>query len=403
MAERSLGRVSAVALVLLVGAAVLGTSRTVESLLVIAVLAAAVAVGHLLRVPAPSGGHLHLGLAAAAATPLLVADSEAVAAVLAIGLAVTWGVGRLWQGQQWVTGALLVTQTAGFAAFAATFFALRSSLASGAMPTDYVKLAAIGGAAIAWFVTTAVLRALIGHEREQLAFHYLWLLALSDWPVMLSLFATGALAGFAWDVMGLWTLPLALMPYGFSHVAFVRTQGTRITYRQTIQALARIPEVAGLTEGGHAARTADLAVAIAKDLGLTPAEVTELEFAALMHDVGRITLNEPAVLKAGYSDQDVARWGAEIISEAPYLRRVSHYVAQQHQPYRRPGEARDESLPMASKIIRAASAYDQAVSETGLPPLEAIEVLHAGAAYDFDPAVVGSLRRVASRRGAIAY
>jgi HD-GYP domain-containing protein (c-di-GMP phosphodiesterase class II) len=38
----------------------------------------------------------------------------------------------------------------------------------------------------------------------------------------------------------------------------------------------------------------------------------------------------------------------------------------------------------------------------GLSPLEAIETLHRGAAYDYDPEVVGALRRVLERRAAIA-
>ena len=76
---------------------------------------------------------------------------------------------------------------------------------------------------------------------------------------------------------------------------------------------------------------------------------------------------------------------------------------QQHAPYRRPGEQIDEALPLPSKIIKVASAYDSAVTDTGLPPIEAIEVLHRGAAYDFDPRVVQSLRRVMQRTGAIAY
>jgi HD-GYP domain-containing protein (c-di-GMP phosphodiesterase class II) len=141
---------------------------------------------------------------------------------------------------------------------------------------------------------------------------------------------------------------------------------------------------------------------MAREIGLHPNEVTELEYSALMHDVGRITLTEPAILKAGYTDEDIARWGAQIIAEAPYLQEVSQYVRVQHNPYRRPGEAKDPDVPMISKIIKVASAYDHSVHEVHLSPLEALERVHRGSAYDFDPEVSGSLRRVLVQRGVIA-
>ncbi len=196
-----------------------------------------------------------------------------------------------------------------------------------------------------------------------------------------------------------WAVPLALLPYAFSHLAFVRYNNTRVTYGQTIRALAQIPEVAGLATPGHSERTAAVAVAIARDIGLHPDEVSELEYAALMHDIGRITLNEPAILRAGYTDEDLARWGAQIISEAPFLEKVGELVREQHRPYRSIGEERDESVPLASKIIKVASSYDQALHDQMLSPLDALELLHLGSTYDYDPDITASLRRVVGARG----
>jgi HD-GYP domain-containing protein (c-di-GMP phosphodiesterase class II) len=118
-----------------------------------------------------------------------------------------------------------------------------------------------------------------------------------------------------------------------------------------------------------------------------------VDIAALMHDIGRITLNEPTVMEQGWTDDDLARWGAEIIAGAPSLSRVAGYVRRQHEPFRKPGETSDPSLSTVSRIIKVASAYD-AGNAGGLTPLQAIEELHQGAAYEYDPEVVGSLRRV---------
>ncbi len=120
-----------------------------------------------------------------------------------------------------------------------------------------------------------------------------------------------------------------------------------------------------------------------------------------MHDIGRITLNQPSILRMGFTDEDIARWGSEMVAEVPYLDHVSELVLKQHEPYRRPGEQKDPDLPMGAKIIKAASAYDHATTELGFMPVEALEVLHRGAAYDYDPDVVGAIRAVLERQQAV--
>ncbi len=95
-----------------------------------------------------------------------------------------------------------------------------------------------------------------------------------------SLFAVGALFAYALPELGWWAPVVALLPYSFAHLAFHRSHTARITYRQTIRSLARIPEVAGLSPDGHSDRTADLAVSVATELGLNPHDVQLVEFAA---------------------------------------------------------------------------------------------------------------------------
>ena len=360
-------------------------------------------VGQSIKVPAPGRSSLHVGIGAAAAVPLLLPEPAAVAATYTLGLLGSWVVGMLRGEDRNAAGDSLLAEMLALAAYGSVFFAIHGAYGGMGIDAHLAEILGVTAGAVAWFAGGAAAQTLIGIGEQGRALRYQWLQSMADWPVVLSLFASGSLFAFAYPVIGMWAIPTAIMPYGFSHVAFVRYSGTRITYGQTIRALARIPEVAGLAGEGHSTRSADLAVAIGQDIGLTPAQVTELEYAALMHDIGRITLNEPAILKAGYTDQDIARWGSQIIAEAPYLQRVAEFVRQQHAPYRRPGEQWDESLPLPSKIIKVASAYDQAVVETGLPAIEAVEVLHRGAAYDFDPKVVRSLRRVIAHRGEIAY
>jgi hypothetical protein len=358
----------------------------------------------LVTVPAPSGSRLSLGIGAAVAASVLLDDPVALGASISIALVVSWLIQtRFDVGPQRSDGDYLADSLAMVLYAVVYSYAYEIITTHFDLQPTWAVLSAVAVAGFAWFSFRAVVAAFVGLERSDLAGRYLWLLALEDWAVVLSMFAAGTLFGLAWEVMGLWAVAVAILPYAFAHTAFERYSSTRITYGQTIKALAQIPEVAGLAPLGHSTRTSDIAVAIAQEMGLSPAHVTELEYASLMHDVGRITLNEPAILRAGYTDEDIARWGAQIIAEAPYLEHVSELVRLQHRPYRSPGVEFDPDIPMTSKIIKVASAYDQTQMEEGLSAVESLERIHQGSAYEFDPRVAASLRRVLVFRGVIAH
>lgn len=370
----------------------------------VAVWVVAMTVVMLITVPAPSGTRLSLGIGAVVAGSILVEDPVALAASVSIALVLSWLIQRTFDVGPDRADTELIAESFAMAVYVVLYLS-----AFGAVNEmfefehGWAVVLSMSAAGLAWFVFRAVVAAFVGLERTDLAGRYLWLLALEDWAVVVSVFAAGTLFGLTWPVMGLWSLAVAILPYAFGHLAFERYHSTRITYGQTIRALAQIPEVAGLAPRGHSTRTADLAVAVAQELGLHPNDVVELEYAALMHDVGRITLNEPAILKAGFTDEDIARWGAQIIAEAPYLEYVSELVEQQHRPYRSPGIEIDPDVPMPSKIIKVTSAYDQGQIEMGLSPVEALEKIHQGSAYEFDPTVAASLRRVLVFRGEIPF
>lgn len=223
----------------------------------------------------------------------------------------------------------------------------------------------------------------------------------SDGAVFVSLLATGALLGLSYEAIDGLAVLVAVLPYAFTALAFRRLAQTKETYEQTLIALAQIPEVGGHTPMGHAARTNDLAKAVAKRIGVSPKDYEHINYASFLHDIGRITLNEPSILRQGFTDVDLAGWGAEIVGETKYLEDVAMIVRRQHEPFRSPGEVSNPDLPLASRIIKVCSAYDESVHEMGFSPLEALERIHRGTVYDFDPDVVRELRAVLERRGVL--
>lgn len=353
-----------------------------------------VAASTFMRLPTSSGNQLSLVFAVVSAAPLLLTDSQGLpngadlGVVVALGYLGGWVAHQLRGIESGVTSRFIRGSVG-----AAAFVILYASLAS-VFVSDGGRLGSFVVGAVAWFGIETGMWALSQYDSNSISRRYLSRLAAQDWSVAFSLFIAGALFGFTWPDLGVWTLAIVLVPFAFAYLAFHRAHTARVTYGQTIKALARIPEVAGLSPDGHSDRTAAVATAVAQELGMTPDQVTEVEYAARLHDIGRITLNEPNIIKMGFTEEDIARWGSEIIGEAPYLRPVADLVKQQHHPYRRPGEQRDPHLPVASKIIKAASALDHATHELGFSRLEALEVLHRGAAYDFDPDVVAAVRDV---------
>jgi NACalpha-BTF3-like transcription factor len=374
--------------------------------LYIAIAVAALVVGSMFNVATSNAGnHFTMGLAVAAAIPFVfsgldVVEPAASIAAIGIGLALVW-VFRHSRGEDHSELLpVLVRRFGGYVVYAVVYSAMRVGLFAD-LDGGWEDLFPFAVALIAWLVVEVVIRSLFVVGPRELSRSYLARALLHDLNVFIGLALTGALFGELFAPIGWWAVPIALLPYSFAHSAFKRFQQTKTTYRQTIRALARIPEVSGLGIDGHADRTTETATSIAKEMGLGPSQVDDVEYAALMHDIGRVSLSEPQILKMGYTDDDLARWSAEIIAESPYLERVAEQVRHQYEPYRKPGEQEDPDVSIVSRIIKVAAAYDWKVHKSGMSPLSALEELHAGAAYEFDPEVVASLRRLLEGRGVL--
>ena len=388
----------------LIGAALAAPGYAMTRSLTVATLI--LAISALMAVTVPTGGSVRysLSLAAVAATPLVLLNRDELEPLHAIVVLVLGSlgshiylatIGKSLRANISSLGRHLVDALAFLAVFALLLAATNGKI--GDTPEGALTLS-ISVAAFVWFASDSALWSITERVSSRQSWNHHFAIAMSAWPVAASVLATGVFFGIVWtSTFWWWALPVSLMPYAFAHVAFHRAHETRRTYRQTLRALSRIPEVSALSPEGHGDRTAKLSLDIARELGMSPKDMHDLEFAAQMHDIGRITLNQPSILRMGFSDEDIARWGSEMVAEVAYLENVSELVLKQHEPYRRPGVQKDPDLPMGSKIIKAASAYDHATTELGFMPVEALEVLHRGAAYDYDPDVVVAIRSVLER------
>jgi hypothetical protein len=216
--------------------------------------------------------------------------------------------------------------------------------------------------------------------------------------------ATGALIALAASIMGTWALPVFVIPLLLTQFSFRRYAAIRATSLQTIRALSRVTELGGYTESGHSRRVSELAVAVGRELGMSDADLLDLEYAALMHDIGQLSLTEPipggATVVAAPADQRrIAGLGADVIRQTGVLDGVAAIVERQAEPYRRAHQGNDIAVPLASRIIKAVNAYDDLVGESTETArrLDALERLRLGMAYEYDPRVVDSMAKAIER------
>ena len=207
--------------------------------------------------------------------------------------------------------------------------------------------------------------------------------------------ATGAVMALAVAVVGLWALPVFCVPLLLTQLSFRRYAAVRATYRQTIASLARATEIAGYTPAGHARRVAALSRAVGRDLGLSGRDLTVLEYAALMHDIGQLSLVDPvpAGATAGLPAEEqrrIALLGGAVVRQTGVDGAVAVVVERQADPYRQ--------QPVAARIVRTVNAYEEKARDAGPGgPLTALEELRLATAGDHAPDVVEALARVLAR------
>ncbi len=201
---------------------------------------------------------------------------------------------------------------------------------------------------------------------------------------------------------------VALLVLPFHRWAMELVLGERITYMRIIESLVRACEIGLPRMRGHARRVADLSVAIGRGVGLVENDIEALEYAALMHDIGMIGLEDELSSPDAHSRAealiaDHVRLGAEIVSELP-RRDVREMILNHHAPYQlRAGEdARaGRRISVGARILALAEDVDSKLY--GLFPYqrshtmsEVVESVICGRGTMYDPEVVDAFLAVRS-------
>lgn len=150
---------------------------------------------------------------------------------------------------------------------------------------------------------------------------------------------------------------------------------------------------------GHSERVALIARHIAEQLKLDPIQINNIYLAGLLHDVGKIGIDEAILRKPGRLTDDEytqikrhSQIGADILKPIKKMEQVAHTILCHHERYDGNGypnrlAARD--IPLAGRIIMIADSFDVMIADRtyskALPVPAALAEIRRFAGTQFDP------------------
>jgi len=159
---------------------------------------------------------------------------------------------------------------------------------------------------------------------------------------------------------------------------------------------------------GHATRVTRLAIALADELGIVEDDIEELEYGAMLHDVGKIDMPAEILCKpAPLSDAewDVMRThpqvGYDLVKKLPQFSRAAEIVLAHHEAFDGSGYPhglKGNDIPLGARILTIADSYDSMThphtQRPAMPREMAVREIERCSGSQFDPDAAVALGRV---------
>ncbi len=150
------------------------------------------------------------------------------------------------------------------------------------------------------------------------------------------------------------------------------------TFFQTAEALATAIEKRDPYTGGHTKRVSDFSLAIGEEMGLSPEELENLKLSAILHDIGKIGVEDRILRKPGRLTKEEflqmsthPELGYEIVSHIRSLEPVIPGMRYHHErPDGRgyPAHLKGRKIPLLARIIAVADCWDALTSDRPYRP-----------------------------------
>lgn len=158
----------------------------------------------------------------------------------------------------------------------------------------------------------------------------------------------------------------------------------------------------------HSETVASYSLALARELGFTEESSSQLEVAALFHDVGKLCVPDRILRKPGPLTADERRileqhpaFGALLVNPVSLPEPVLDAIRYHHERYDGlgyPEGLKGAGIPLTARILAVADAFSAMIADRpyrkALPIAEAVEQIRDHSGAQFDPVVANSLIRI---------
>lgn len=207
---------------------------------------------------------------------------------------------------------------------------------------------------------------------------------------------------------------LGQLATSFNHMAMQlerHDKNQREMFIDTTKALAAAIDAKDPYTRGHSQRVAQISLQIAKELGLSPSDQQKVNIAALLHDVGKIGIEDRILKKPSkLTDEEYSiikqhpRWGAMIMGHISQLKEIIPGIQFHHERLDGTGypEGRSgDEVPVLARIIAVADTFDAMTTDRlyqkALDPHFVVSKMMEWKGARYDSAVVDSLTRIYTR------
>ena len=201
---------------------------------------------------------------------------------------------------------------------------------------------------------------------------------------------------------------LLIGPLLLARHSFHLYQDSKLQYYKTIKALTASIEAKDPYTEGHSRRVELYAGQIAKKLGLDGVTIHAIEVAALLHDIGKIGIQDSILNKKGKliepelsQIRSHPQIGLKILEDVELPRNSKAMIEHHHERYDGngyPSGLKGDEVPIEAYILSAADAYDAMTSDRpyrkAMTPDEAMDILLENRGTQFHPKVVDAFIKI---------
>lgn len=280
------------------------------------------------------------------------------------------------------------------------------ALSAGAIPALLLSC-------LAFVLTASVIESVLRSRREY-ALGEFWLLNFGrNLHHLLFTAILGGVISIAARDIGIMAFAVFAFPILLTRDAVRRNLDLRASRMEALKALSSSVDARDRYTYDHSSRVSRLAGMLAREMGFAEATVETIEGGALLHDIGKLSVDTEILAKPGplCPDEKAAverhpLHSAEVVSRVELLKKSVGIVRHHHERpdgtgY--PDGLKGHEIPVGARILNVADAFDAMISDRpyrkGKTVRQAVEELRRGSGSEFDPVVVEYLCKLLGTKG----